>query len=90
VVPSAGELRLYQCDFDDFSLESDDMLLAAIRIFHDARLISSFSIDYDVCKLIYQPIRFTQSMDRSIINIYVYFGLMLRLFRKSCDYYLSN
>lgn len=49
MVPGASELRLSQLDFDDFALESDDMLLAAIRIFHDTRLISSFNIDSDVC-----------------------------------------
>jgi len=51
-VPSAGELRLCRLDFNDFSLQSDDMLLAAIRIFHDTRLIDSFNIDYDVCTIV--------------------------------------
>ena len=59
-MPSAGELRLCRLDFDDFSLESDDMLMAAIRIFHDTGLINAFNIDYDVR---------TQSINQSI-NLY--------------------
>ena len=51
-MPSADELRLCRLDFDDFSLGSDDMLLAAVRIFRDSRLINSFNIDYDVCTTI--------------------------------------
>jgi len=50
-IPSVVELKLSRLDFDDFSLDSDDMLLAAIRIFHDTHLVHSFNIQHDVHSL---------------------------------------
>ena len=34
--------------FDDFSLESDQMLRAATRMFMDCGFIEAFNIDYEV------------------------------------------
>ncbi|PNF20000.1 hypothetical protein B7P43_G08644 [Cryptotermes secundus] len=44
-VPCADELNLYSLTFDDFSLESDEMLLAAVSMFLDLGLVKKFSIE---------------------------------------------
>lgn len=57
-VPSARKLNLCSFRFDDFSLESDHMLKAAIRMFIDCGFMEAFNIEYEVtqsnyCYLIY-------------------------------------
>jgi hypothetical protein len=47
-VPCADELNLYSLTFDDFSLENDDMLLAAVSMFLDLGLVKKFSIEKEV------------------------------------------
>ena len=47
-VPDCSHWKLDQLDFNDFSLPSEDMILAAIRIFTDTGLVAHFKIDYEV------------------------------------------
>ena len=47
-VPACSYWRLDTLDFNDFSLASEDMILAAIRIFKDTGLMVRFKIDYEV------------------------------------------
>ncbi|XP_035701980.1 dual 3',5'-cyclic-AMP and -GMP phosphodiesterase 11A [Folsomia candida] len=44
-VPDADELGLVGLDFDDFSLDGDTMVLAALRMFTDLSLVSRFKMD---------------------------------------------
>jgi dual 3',5'-cyclic-AMP and -GMP phosphodiesterase 11 len=41
-------LNLYSLTFDDFSLESDEMLLGAVSMFLDLGLVKKFSIEKEV------------------------------------------
>jgi hypothetical protein len=41
-------LNLYSLTFDDFSLESDEMLLAAVSMFLDLGLVKKFNIEKEV------------------------------------------
>jgi hypothetical protein len=50
-VPCADELNLYSLTFDDFSLESDEMLLAAVSMFLDLGLVKKFNIEKEVSSL---------------------------------------
>jgi hypothetical protein len=47
-VPCADELNLYSLSFDDFSLDNDEMLLAAVSMFLDLGLVKRFSIEKEV------------------------------------------
>ena len=47
-VPDSSSLHLKRLDFNDFSLSSDDMLTAGIRIFKDMGLIHKYKIEYEV------------------------------------------
>ncbi|ESO83549.1 hypothetical protein LOTGIDRAFT_236563 [Lottia gigantea] len=47
-VPEATTWKLNRFDFNDFSLQGDEMILAAIRMFKDLGLIRKFRIDYEV------------------------------------------
>jgi hypothetical protein len=47
-VPCADELNLYSLTFDDFSLDSDEMLLAAVSMFLDLGLVKKFNIEEEV------------------------------------------
>lgn len=47
-VPVASEWLVDSLEFNDFSLDGDQMVLAAIRIFHDTGLIKTYKIDYEV------------------------------------------
>ncbi|KAG8249664.1 hypothetical protein J6590_015161 [Homalodisca vitripennis] len=44
-VPAADELNLYSLSFDDFSLNEEEMLLAAVSMFLELGLVKRFSID---------------------------------------------
>ncbi|XP_067131816.1 dual 3',5'-cyclic-AMP and -GMP phosphodiesterase 11A-like [Centruroides vittatus] len=46
-IPEMEELNLNSLKFDDFSLNSEQMILASIRIFSELGLISRFNIDYE-------------------------------------------
>lgn len=50
-VPNADEWELCSLSFDDFSLDRDQMVLAALRMFMDLGLMAHFKIDYGVSKL---------------------------------------
>jgi hypothetical protein len=41
-------MNLYSLTFDDFSLESDDMMLAAVSMFLDLGLVKKFNIEKEV------------------------------------------
>ncbi|XP_069187279.1 dual 3',5'-cyclic-AMP and -GMP phosphodiesterase 11A isoform X2 [Procambarus clarkii] len=45
-VPEASKWNLGSLTFDDFSLNQDQMVLAAVRMFSDLRLTSRFKIEY--------------------------------------------
>ncbi|XP_076324663.1 dual 3',5'-cyclic-AMP and -GMP phosphodiesterase 11A-like isoform X1 [Tachypleus tridentatus] len=45
-IPATDEWQLENLKFDDFSLSSDEMLLASIKMFQNLGLISKFRIDY--------------------------------------------
>ena len=45
--PSTWKLNELQA-FNDYSLDSDQMLIAALRIFIDTGLLKTFEIEYDV------------------------------------------
>ncbi|XP_076309815.1 dual 3',5'-cyclic-AMP and -GMP phosphodiesterase 11A-like [Tachypleus tridentatus] len=47
-IPTAVEWHLESLQFDDFSLSSDEMIFASIRMFKDLGLISRFRIDYQI------------------------------------------
>ncbi|XP_033114783.1 dual 3',5'-cyclic-AMP and -GMP phosphodiesterase 11A-like [Anneissia japonica] len=47
-VPDKRSLRISRFDFDDFSLKSDEMTKASLRIFLDMGLIQRFKMDYEV------------------------------------------
>ena len=51
-VPCADELNLYSLTFDDFSLDSDEMLLAAASMFLDLGLVKKFNIEKEVSSII--------------------------------------
>ncbi|XP_067686279.1 dual 3',5'-cyclic-AMP and -GMP phosphodiesterase 11A-like isoform X1 [Haliotis asinina] len=46
-IPEEFEWRLGDLNFNDFSLNRDEMVLAAVRIFHDLGLIRKFRMEYD-------------------------------------------
>ena len=48
MIPTQSSLNLGSMKFDDFSLESDEMLRASVRMFLDCGLIDEFNIDYQV------------------------------------------
>jgi hypothetical protein len=50
-VPCADELNLYSLTFDDFSLDSDEMLLAAVSMFLDLGLVKKFNIEKEVSSI---------------------------------------
>lgn len=47
-VPKAEEFKVDSFQFDDFSLEPDQMLQASLRMFIDCGFIDEFHIDYEV------------------------------------------
>lgn len=47
-VPKASEFKVDTFQFDDFSLEPDQMLQASLRMFIDCGFIDEFHIDYEV------------------------------------------
>jgi hypothetical protein len=47
-VPCADELNLYSLTFDDFCLDNDEMLLAAVSMFLDLGLVKKFNIEKEV------------------------------------------
>jgi len=51
-VPCADELNLYSLTFDDFSLDSDEMLLAAASMFLDLGLVKKFNIEKEVSSIV--------------------------------------
>jgi hypothetical protein len=55
-VPCADELNLYSLTFDDFSLDSDEMLLAAASMFLDLGLVKKFNIEKEVSSIIFSLI----------------------------------
>lgn len=50
-VPKASEFKVDSFQFDDFSLEPDQMLKASLRMFIDCGFIHEFHIDYEVIKV---------------------------------------
>ncbi|ELU06480.1 hypothetical protein CAPTEDRAFT_169631 [Capitella teleta] len=46
-IPSANQWGLASLKFNDFSLNTDEMILAGIRIFKDTGLLKTFSIEYE-------------------------------------------
>jgi dual 3',5'-cyclic-AMP and -GMP phosphodiesterase 11 len=50
-VPCADERNLYSLTFDDFSLDSDEMLLAAVSMFLDLGLVKKFNIEKEVSSI---------------------------------------
>lgn len=52
-IPHAAELRLNELCFNDFSLDSNEMVIAGIRMFKDLGLMKSCRIDFDtLCKFL--------------------------------------
>lgn len=49
-VPKSSEFKVDSFQFDDFSLEPDQMLQASLRMFIDCGFIDEFHIDYEVSK----------------------------------------
>ena len=47
-MPKAEEFKVDSFQFDDFSLEPDQMLQASLRMFIDCGFIDEFHIDYEV------------------------------------------
>lgn len=47
-VPCSDELNLYSLTFDDFSLTTDTMMLAAVSMFLDLGLVKRFNIEKEV------------------------------------------
>ncbi|KAJ7375423.1 Dual 3',5'-cyclic-AMP and -GMP phosphodiesterase 11A [Desmophyllum pertusum] len=47
-VPRADEFKVDSFQFDDFSLEPDQMLQASLRMFIDCSFIDEFHIDYEI------------------------------------------
>lgn len=47
-VPGADELNLYSLAFDDFSLNENEMLLAAVSMFLELGLVKRFNIEKEV------------------------------------------
>ncbi|XP_008483572.1 cGMP-specific 3',5'-cyclic phosphodiesterase-like [Diaphorina citri] len=43
-VPEAEHLNLYSLEFNDFSLQPDETILAAVRMFEELQLTSEFNI----------------------------------------------
>lgn len=50
-MPKASEFKVDSFQFDDFSLEPDQMLKASLRMFIDCGFIHEFHIDYEVIKV---------------------------------------
>jgi len=47
-VPAADSLNLYSLAFDDFSLNDDEMLMAAVSMFLELGLVKTFNIEKEV------------------------------------------
>ena len=47
-VPAADSLNLYSLTFDDFSLNDDEMLMAAVSMFLELGLVKTFNIEKEV------------------------------------------
>ncbi|XP_022250789.1 dual 3',5'-cyclic-AMP and -GMP phosphodiesterase 11A-like isoform X2 [Limulus polyphemus] len=56
-LPEAKKLELTSLKFDDFSLTSDEMILASIHMFQDLGLLSHFKIDVSVLCLFLATVR---------------------------------
>ena len=55
-VPPASQWSLQRLDFNDFSLDGDQMVLAGIRMFKDSGLLKKFKIEYEVSRLSSEPV----------------------------------
>lgn len=47
-VPAADSLNLFSLTFDDFSLNDDEMLMAAVSMFLELGLVKTFNIEKEV------------------------------------------
>ena len=47
-IPECSEWRLAELDFNDFSLDTDQMMVAAVRIFLDLGLLKKLRLDTEV------------------------------------------
>lgn len=47
-VPAADSLNLFSLAFDDFSLNDDEMLMAAVSMFLELGLVKTFNIEKEV------------------------------------------
>lgn len=47
-MPAADEWNLYSLAFDDFSLNSDEMILASVSMFLELGLVKKFNIEREV------------------------------------------
>lgn len=47
-VPASDSLNLFSLTFDDFSLNDDEMLLAAVSMFLELGLVKTFNIEKEV------------------------------------------
>lgn len=56
-VPAADSLNLFSLAFDDFSLNDDEMLMAAVSMFLELGLVKAFNIEKEVSVLIVQSLK---------------------------------
>lgn len=47
-VPAVDSLNLFSLAFDDFSLNDDEMLMAAVSMFLELGLVKTFNIEKEV------------------------------------------
>lgn len=52
-IPLVCELGIDKLSFDDFSLDVDAMITAALRMFMELGMVQKFKIDYEVRALTY-------------------------------------
>lgn len=74
-VPPSSEIHLHEFYFSDFSLDEDQTLVAAIRMFMDLDLINRFRINYEVnCRRLLKMSQIFQKY----LNFSTIFGLIMR------------
>lgn len=52
-IPLVCELGIDKLSFDDFSLDVDAMITAALRMFIELGMVQKFKIDYEVSSLVF-------------------------------------
>lgn len=93
-VPAADSLNLYSLAFDDFSLNDDEMLMAAVSMFLELGLVKTFNIEKEVSaywvKYVFDKSHNTGFVLKWLLEVYSTEQLLLLEFLYYCSVYLVD